>query len=398
MSYKELKDMALYMEEGAKDLLDFWIRFAPNPNDDSFYGLVDKDLIARPDANKHLVLSTRLIWTFSAAYRIFEDVKYEEMAHRAYDYYMAYFKDRENGGAYWELYSDERAFDDSKKTYGLSFAIYGLSEYYRVFKKQEALDEAIEIYEYLEKYAYDNENKGYYEVMTADWKLDIVDQTSNINPYASACKTMNTHLHLLESYTNLYRVWDDEGLLNKLKEHIEVMIEHIVDNDSWHYKLYFDEKWNSITADISYGHDIEGSWLLWEAAEIANDKALMDKVKEVSINMAKAVYDKSWHPDGGIIYETQEDGRVLSNRSWWVQAEALVGFYNAWELTDDKIYLEAVETLMDFIDRELVDKENGGWYSNAISDNVLVNRIDGWKCPYHDFRMYMEILERIDRK
>lgn len=257
------------------------------------------------------------------------------------------------------------------------------------------MKEAISIYHCLEKYAYDPENKGYYEILTEEWGFDQKKQVSNINPFEAACKTMNTHLHLLEAYTNLYRVWKDEGLKGKLAEHIEVMVDKIIDPDTWHFKLYFNECWESLSPEVSYGHDIEGSWLLWEAAEILGDRELMDRVKPITIDMAEAVFNEGWHPEGGVLYESGPEGVILAYRSWWVQAEAVVGFFNAWQLTEEIEYLNGVTKVWEFTDSEIVDHVHGGWLSFAVSDEKFANRIDGWTCPYHNARMSFEILERI---
>ncbi|HZJ58218.1 MAG TPA: AGE family epimerase/isomerase [Clostridia bacterium] len=383
-------------ESEVQDFLGFWEKYVIHFGEDVFYGIVDSNLVAHPNASKHLVLGARLVWTFSSAYRIFKKDSYKELSKRLYDFFVAHFIDKEHGGAFWELKADGTPLDTSKRVYGQSFAIYALSEYYRAFRDAEALDLAVSVYNCLETHAYDKDNKGYFEAFSRDWKMDQVEQVSNINPYASASKTMNTHLHLLEAYTSLYRVWKDDVLEDKLKEHIHVMVERIVNHENWHYMLYFDAGWQSQSPDISYGHDIEGSWLLWEAAEIIGDSELEEFVRPVSLKMAEAVFDNGWHPDGGIIYETDpEKGTVQDFRSWWVQSEALVGFYNAWQLGGEDKYLKATLDVYEFIDEELTDHENGGWYPNAISDNRQGNRADGWICPYHNARMYFELIERV---
>lgn len=379
-----------------QDFLGFWEKYVIHSGDDVFYGVVDTELVPHPDASKHLVLGARLVWTFSSAYRIFKKDLYKCLSKRLYDFFISHFIDEEHGGAFWELNADGTPLDTSKRVYGQAFAIYALSEYYRAFGDVNALNHAISVYNCLENHAYDRVNKGYYEALSRDWKMGEVEQVSNLNPYASACKTMNTHLHLLEAYTSLYRVWKDEGLKDKLKEHIHVMIDKIINHENWHYMLYFSETWESQSPDISYGHDIEGSWLLWEAAEIIGDPELNEYVKPISLKMAEAVFNEGWHSEGGIIYETDpEKGTVHEFRSWWVQSEALVGFYNAWQLSGDDKYLKATLDIYEFIDKELTDHENGGWFSSAISDKRQANRADGWTCPYHNARMYFELIERV---
>ena len=397
---RRLLELKEEMETEAQNLLGFWEKYAFSDDDNIvFHGAVDANLTPDLQANKHIVLTARLVWTFSYAYRLFGEMRYKEIAQRMYEYLVSHFIDREYGGVFWEVKADGTPHDTNKRTYGESFAIYALSEYYRTFGEQKALDEAIAIYECLEAHAYDKEHKGYYEALTRDWKYEQKEQVSNVNPYSSACKTMNTHLHLLEAYTSLYRVWKDPGLKDSLVEQIEVMIEKIVNQNNWHYMLYFDRAWNSITPDISYGHDIEGSWLLWEAAECVGDEKLKEYVKPVSMKMAEAIYEEGWHDDGGIIYEYNPlNGKVLDFRSWWVQAEAVVGFFNAWQLTGDSKYLDAAERVWEFTKKEVIDHENGGWFSFAVSDGRPTKRIDGWTCPYHNARMCYKIMERIQHQ
>lgn len=392
---EELQHFYDAMKAEARSILAFWEKYAPDPQD-GFYGVVDAELKPHADARKHIVLNARLIWTFAAAYCVLGEQSYKEMAQRAYDYVLSNFIDDEFGGAFWELNSDGTAYDTTKRTYGQAFVIYGLSEYYNAFNDKKALEQAIAVYRCLEEHVYDKQNKGYYEALTRDWKFEQGMQVSNINPYKSATKTMNTHLHLLEAYTALYKVWPDAGLGDKLYEQIEIMIEKIVDHDTWHFKLFFDDQWNSLSPVVSYGHDIEGSWLLWEAAEALGDDVLKERVKIVSLNMAQAVLKEGWHENGGIINESMPEGVIDPHRVWWVQAEAVVGFFNAWQLTGEDKYLDAEKTIWEFVDKELIDYVNGGWFSFAVSDKRLANRIDGWTCPYHNTRMCLELIQRLE--
>lgn len=394
---KRFESLKTSMEEGVQDLLGFWEKYDLEPSGNAFYGVVNEKLEPQVDGKKHIVLGSRLVWTFAAAYRVLGKEKYKDLAKKAYDYFMEYFLDREFGGAYWELNADGSVHDPNKRTYGESFAIYALSEYYRAFGDQKALDEAVSIYNCLEKYVYDTENKGYIEALTREWKYEQEKQVSNINPYKAASKTMNTHLHLLEAYTSLYRVWKDEGLKAKLHEHIDVMKDKIVDSNIWHYKMFFDREWNSLSPNVSYGHDIEGSWLIWEAADVLGDKEVMEYVKPVSTKMANATFNEGWHRKGGLLSEADPNG-PHENRSWWEQAEAVVGFLNGWELTGEERYLEGADKILDFIDKEMVDHEHGGWFASPISDVVRRgDRVTGWVCPYHNARMYFEVIERIEK-
>jgi mannobiose 2-epimerase len=393
MVREESEQLKIAMEDEARNILGFWERYAVDPHG-GFYGVLDSNLKPHADAKKHLVLNTRLIWTFSAAYRVLKKQSYKEMAQRAYNYFISHFTDSQYGGVYWELNADGTVYDATKRTYGEAFAIYALSEYYNTFRDKKALEQAISIYRCLEEHAFDEENKGYYEALLQDWRFEQGKQISNINPYESASKTMNTHLHLLEAYTSLYKVWKNVDLKDRLREHIKIMTDKIVDHNTWHFRLYFDRTWKSLSSAVSYGHDIEGSWLLWEAAEMIDGDKIKEYVKPVSIKMAHAVLKEGWHRDGGILYEAEPNKPINFNRSWWVQVEAVVGFFNAWELTGEDEYYRAALRVWKFIDEEIVDHINGGWFSFAVSDRISVNRIDGWTCPYHNTRMCLELMEK----
>lgn len=392
---KELQNFYDDMKTEAQSILAFWEKYAPDPNG-GFYGLVDADLKPHPDAKKHIVLNARLIWTFAAAYKVLEKTSYMEMAKRARDYVMEYFIDKEFRGAFWELNPDGTIYDPTKRTYGEAFTIYGLAEYNDIFKDETVLQQAINVYERLENYAYDNRNEGYYEALTRDWKFSRQTQVSDINPYKAVVKTMNTHLHVLEAYTTLYKIWPNLGLKDRLYQLVEIMINKIINHNTWHFNLFFDEQWNSIDSVVSYGHDIEGSWLLWEAAEALDDDKLKARVEPISVNMAEAVFKEGWHENGGIVNEVSSEGIIDSHRVWWVQAEAVVGFFNAWQLTKEPKYLDAAKRVWVFINRELIDHTNGGWFPFALSDEKKVNRIDGWTCPYHNVRMCLEIMRRVE--
>jgi len=392
---KELQNFYDDMKTEAQSILAFWEKYAPDPNG-GFYGLVDADFKPHPDAKKHIVLNARLIWTFAAAYKVLEKTSYMEMAKRARDYVMEYFIDKEFRGAFWELNPDGTIYDPTKRTYGEAFTIYGLAEYNDIFKDETVLQQAINVYERLENYAYDNRNEGYYEALTRDWKFSRQTQVSDINPYKAVVKTMNTHLHVLEAYTTLYKIWPNLGLKDRLYQLVEIMINKIINHNTWHFNLFFDEQWNSIDSVVSYGHDIEGSWLLWEAAEALGDDKLKARIEPISVNMAEAVFKEGWHENGGIVNEVSSEGIIDSHRVWWVQAEAVVGFFNAWQLTKEPKYLDAAKRVWVFINRELIDHTNGGWFPFALSDEKKVNRVDGWTCPYHNVRMCLEIMRRVE--
>lgn len=382
-------------QELKTNILDFWMKHAPDDKD-GFHGYLSRDLIVHSEADRSLVLNTRILWTFASAFRIFGDVAYKEMAERAFCYVVAYFEDREYGGYYWSVTSGGAPASTKKQMYGQAFAIYAFSEYYRATGKREALDEAIKLFHILERYAYDPQDKGYIEALARDWTE--TDENSLSDKDLNTKKSMNTHLHVLEAYTNLYRVWPAEELRAKLRELIEVMARHIVDPATSHFRLFFDMQWNSQTNHISYGHDIEGSWLLHEAAEVLGDQELLASVQEVAVRMAEATLLNGVDADGGLFNEAGPEGLLDTDKDWWPQAEAVVGFYNAYQLTGEERYREAASASWQFIERYIVDKEYGEWRWSVTRDGSPSDnpeKISAWKCPYHNGRACFEMIERL---
>jgi mannobiose 2-epimerase len=347
------------------------------------------------------VLNTRILWTYSAAFRLLGDAKYREMADRAYDYIANHFWDKEYKGGYWMLDYLGNPIDAKKQVYGEAFMIYAFSEYYRATSKPESLRLAVELFEALEKYAADPVSKGYFEGYTRDWSYSK-ELLLSVAEHPDSTKTMNTHLHMMEAYTNLLRVWDSQKLRERLTDLINIVMDHIIDHDTWHFKLFFDDKWNSLADVISYGHDIEGSWLLVEAAEVIGDEGLIKKAEAISEKMAEAVLNQGLDADSGLYYEG--DSKTIYNKGkfWWPQAEAVVGFINAWQLTGNSRYYDAAYKSWCFIENHLVDKVHGDWFEYLKEGGRLPGpdeaKADPWKGPYHNGRACMEVLTRLSTK
>ena len=275
------------------------------------------------------------------------------------------------------------------------FGVYGLSEYYRATNDKEALDYAIKLYQTIEEHSFDRENNGYLEAFTKDWKL--IEDMRLSEKDSNEQKTMNTHLHILEPYTNLYRVWKDNSLKKQLKNLINLFLDKIIDHQSHHLNLFFDNNWNSKSEVISYGHDIEAAWLLYEAALVLDDSETLEKIKSVVPHIVKAA-EKGFQPDGSMVYEKNKDtGQIDRERHWWVQAETVIGFLNQYQYFNDEISLNKALDCWQFIQQNLIDWENGEWFWSIYEDGSINRKDDKagiWKCPYHNSRMCLEIIER----
>ncbi|NIK80253.1 mannobiose 2-epimerase [Paenibacillus castaneae] len=383
-------------QELESNILGFWMKHTVDEQNGGFYGFISRDLTVNPEAGKSLVLNTRILWTFASAYRILGNEQYLKIADRAYNYVKKHFIDNEFGGLYWMVDAAGSPLETKKQVYGQAFAIYAFSEYYRATGNEAALQQAIELFRTLERYSYDKEYKGYFEALTREWQE--TDDNSLSEKDLNEKKSMNTHLHVMEGYTNLYRVWKSDELHAKLKELIEITIKHIVNPDNAHFILFFDEQWNYRSEHISYGHDIEGSWLLFEAAEVLGDEALLEEVKAIAIRMAEATFNEGVDEDGGLLNEAGPDGLIDTHKDWWPQAEAVVGFYNAYQMTGEEKYRDAAVRSWSFIEDFIVDKEHGEWLWSVTRDGTPsdnIEKVSPWKCPYHNGRACFEMIERL---
>ena len=377
-------------------ILPFWINRMVDHENKGFYGRIDGQNQVDPLAGKGSVLNARLMWTFSAAFNATHEEDYLNMANKAFDYCIKKFFNRDKGGVYWLLDHTGKPIERKNQIYALAFMIYGLSEYYRATGISQAEEESIELFHLIEKYSFDPVHNGYFEAFDENWVL--LEDLRLSDKDANEKKTMNTHLHILEAYTNLYRTWDDPHLLNQLKNLIRLFFDKFIDPQSFHFKLFFDENWNSQDSTISFGHDIEGSWLLQEAALVTEDEQLIVRSKENAVNMVDRILEEGFDTDGGLYYEA-DGGKILdSDKHWWPQAEALVGLVNAWGNTGDPKYLDQSFRVWDFIKNHIIDKKKGEWLFKVSKDGKpypLEDIAGFWKCPYHNSRACLELIHRL---
>lgn len=376
-----------------ENILHFWETRMKDVDNGGFYGEIDGLNQLQPNSEKGSVLNARILWTYSAAYNQTKDVKYLELAQYAYAYIRTYFVDQEFGGVYWSVDYKGQPLKTRKQIYGQAFSIYALSEYYIATKDVSALDLAKSLFALIEKYSYDAALGGYFEAFTREWQLEedlrLSDKDENEK------KTMNTHLHIIEGYAALYRVWKDDGLLQQIKHLLSVFKEKIFDSTTKHLILFFDENWQSHHDIVSYGHDIEAGWLLQEAAEIIEDEFWIAETKKMAIALTDATKE-ALDEDGGIWYEKEGEKWVLQ-KHWWPQAEAVVGFLNAFQISGDASYLDHAVASWNFISTKIVDHDNGEWLWGIHQDGSPMTEEDKagfWKCPYHNGRACLEVMRR----
>ncbi|MBO5107583.1 MAG: AGE family epimerase/isomerase [Bacteroidales bacterium] len=384
-------------KELTENILPYWTSKMCNPAG-GFYGRISGNEETDLSAPVGNIMTARLLWTYSSAYRLFKDSAeaegYLAMATRAKDLIISRFYDPEYGGTYWSLNPDGTPLDTKKQIYAIAFTIYGLAELNRATGDAKALEYAIKLFNSIEDHSFDTEKDGYFEAFTRTW--DTIEDMRLSDKDANESKTMNTHLHVLEAYTCLYRVWKNSRLEERLRGLIGIFEKHILGPDG-HLRLFFDDDWNSGYDIVSYGHDIEASWLIHEAALVLGDEAVIGRIEKLVPAIAAAA-GEGFSPEGGMIYEKNAE-ETDRDRHWWVQAETVVGYLNLWDHFGTQEGLENALTCWDFIKANLIDRENGEWFWSLREDGT-VNRDDDkagfWKCPYHNGRMCMEIIERVN--
>jgi cellobiose epimerase len=408
----ELKEYRkIFSDELHDDILSYWIKYGVEKDGHGFYGAVDLDGNPVLSANKTSVLNARILWTFSNAAILFGNQEYAEIADKAYHVVTEDFADKQFGGYYMELTSDNKVANDIKHTYAQAFVIYSLCKYYEFRKLNSTLMIIKDFFFLLEGKAKDPVNIGYMESFTRTWNLYEENRMADNNEP----KSMNTHLHVLEAYAALYKVWKDPKVELRLTELMNLFLDKII-RKTGHFGIFFDEAFNEADSSkgiCSFGHDIEGSWLLWEAAEILGNKDILEKMRLMAVKMVDNIERVAVDKDGGLFLESTRFGsHVKTNKHWWQQSETLVGFMNAFELTGDVKYWETVKLSWNFIDTYLIDHERGEWFTkvNRLGVPYLVEpaddpspyyrndwKIDPWKCPYHNGRSMMEMMHRIDK-
>lgn len=384
--YKETKDELL------NHIMPFWNELK-DPRG-GFYGYMDYNMVVDKNAIKGVILNSRILWFYSNIYLTCKSEEALNNAKHAFKFLNSYCVDREKGGVYWALNYDGTPYDDMKHTYNQAFTIYGLASFYDATKNKEALRLAYEIFEVIETKCVDE--YGYTEAFDRSWNLIDNDQLSEDGYHAD--KTMNTLLHIIEAYTELYRVDKNEKVKEKLKEALLVCKNTVYNSDTKILGVFFDTKMNSIADIYSYGHDIEASWLIDRACEVLGDNDLTKEIAPMIAEIVDMVLKTAY--DNGALNNQYCRGNIDKTRVWWVQAESVVGFFNAYEKTGNQEYLEVALDIWNYIKDYLVDKREGSEWFWALdyTNKPIEGRpiVEPWKCPYHNGRMCMEIIKRYE--
>lgn len=385
----------MIISEVKKELTEHIIPFWANLKDEEnggFYGYMSYNLELDKKADKGVILHSRILWFFSSCYAVLKDEKCRELADHAFEYIKNHCIDYDNGGVYWMTSFKGEPADIMKHTYNIAFAIYALSAYYNAVGDKFALDLAYKLFSDIETNTLDE--YGYREAFTVDWKLVPNDALSENGLMAD--KTMNAILHLIEAYTELYKADRNEEVAKRLKFQLSQIKDKVFDSQTNALKVFFNEKLEVIGDIHSYGHDIEATWLMDLACDTLEDEELKKQFTEMNLKISNNILNTAM--EDGALNNERENDKIDRKRVWWVEAESVVGFINAYQHSGDKKFLEAARSVWEYIRSYIIDKRIGSeWYSEVSFEHKphdFKEIVGPWKCPYHNGRMCLEVIKR----
>ena len=383
-AYSQLKSE---LNSELKNILKYWTKNTLDLEHGGFVGKINHYNKIIIEAPKGIILNSRILWSFSAASNHLKTDEYKAICDRAFNYLKTFFNDKTYEGVFWELDYKGNPLNKRKQVYAQAFTIYALSEYYIFTKNEAAKNWAIVLFELLEKHAKDDLHLGYFEAFNEDWSL--IEDMRLSDKDMNASKTMNTHLHVLEAYTSLLKIYDNQELKESLKILVEVFLNKFLNTEN-HYELFFDDEWNLLSDEVSYGHDIEASWLGIEAAKLIGDDNVLQKTKQVAIKVADTFLAEAIDKKGAVINKKNRVTKHLdSDRHWWPQVEALVGLKYANDLKNNEEYINASLKIWEFTKKHLIDTKNGEWFFRVDkNEQVYTNedKVSMSKAPYHTSR------------
>ncbi|MFO7869069.1 MAG: AGE family epimerase/isomerase [Bacteroidales bacterium] len=380
-----------------KNILHFWQNDAINPEDNQFYGEISGNGIPITNSSKGIIMYSRIMWSFSAAAQFYSNPDYIHTADIAKSFIESSFFDANYGGFFWEVDHIGKPLVKKKQVYAQAFIIYAYTEYFLATHDFHILEKAMTVFHLLENNCRDTKNGGYFEAFSETWdKLhDVRLSDKDLNEP----KGMNTNLHVLEAYTRLYKATKDPQVLSALEDLIEIFCTKIIDSNN-HVTIFFSENWEAKTHEYSYGHDIESSWLIWEAIIATQNKQLQIQYKPLVIEMAETFLAEGLDASqSAVLYEKNTfTQKIDSDRHWWVQAEAMEGLTHAYVLTKNTLYLKTAYNIWQYIHNHIIDKKNGEWFWRVSSTNIPYNeeqKAGQWKGPYHNSRALINMISHI---
>jgi cellobiose epimerase len=352
---------------------------------------------------KMIVTQARTVWLFSRLARAgYKREEYLRAAEHGYRFLREKMWDKKNGGFYWEVdATGNQLLRPKKHLYGQSFALYAVSEYYLASRRKDVLDFAVEFFHLLEAKSHDKSYGGYVEFFNEDWTTPAPGTPVYMGGGEVSFKLMNTHLHLLEAMTTFYRASKLPLAKDRLVELIGIESNAVVRKRLGACTDKYERDWTPRLegdyARVSYGHDLENIWLLVDACKAAGipDHPYLDLYRTLFDYSLKYGYDAA---KGGFYYFGQFE-RPAENleKSWWVQAEAIVSALYMYRLTKDAKYLDAFRKTFEFIEKYQVDWKHGEWHATVLPDgSARGDKAQPWKAGYHNGRAMIECLELLN--
>lgn len=382
------------------NILPFYTTVVADRQHGGFYGLVHNDRRVEPDAPRGLIQVTRILWAFAHACRRLDAPRLLPTAERAWEVLRTHFRDPVMGGLHWTVAADGTPLDRRRMIYGQAFGIYAFAEYALATGSQTALSEALALFALIEQHAWDPARGGYVEGCSPDWQPDPEQRVDEVS--GPVAWSMNTHLHLVEAYTTLLhavRAAHEPGAaVEEALRRVLLILLRKVTQPSGHFALQFDAAWRPLDDRVSYGHDIEGAWLAVEAAEALGDAPLLVEARAVALRLAQNTLEQGVDGDGGLFNEGGPGGPTGLDKDWWPQAEAMVGFLHAFQLSGNERYLQAALASWGFIQRSIIDTTHGEWFWGVDREGKPVDKQKSgpWKGPYHNGRACLEAMRRLD--
>ena len=386
----------VFQEHLENDLIPFWNRMKDEING-GFYGYADAE--GNPDMKsvKGVILNSRILWFYASAYQLLRKPELLEMADHAYRFLVDHCFDSQYGGVYWSVHCDGTVCDDTKHTYNQAFAIYALSAYYQSSGRKEALNLAYVLYRVIEEKCRDS--KGYFEAFRRDFTPSSNEKLSENGVLAE--RTMNTLLHVLEAYSELYHADPFYEVGDSIRSILRLFEKKIYNSEKQICDVFFDSDYHSLIDLESFGHDIETSWLIDRGCSVLEDKAYQKEMQPMINGLAESAYRNAFDKRQNALNNEREGDRIDSQKIWWVQAESVVGFYNAYQKNPQKTeYLQTAEKIWEFIQNHVIDSRSGEWIESIPTDNLPDSGqalVHPWKCPYHNGRMCMEMIQRLSQ-
>ena len=392
-----INEMKLHLTQ---KILPFWEKLT-DWDRGGWYGYVDKDLNVHLDAHKGCILNSRVLWTFATAARVLGDDKYMEYARHALRF-MERFEDHDLGGVFWSVTAEGKPLDKTKHTYCQAFAIYGLAAYMRAAGRDDRLysmarERAFRLFRVSEENCSDE--GGYGEAFEPDFRPAgnerLSDNSTLMERGEVAQRTMNTLLHVLEAYAEFYRAVPDERIRQAGVRCLERFLKVMYNQPERRLEVFYDKNYRSLLNMQSYGHDIEASWLMWDAVEALIPEADRVPYRAMCIDLAQATCERAI-TDHGMENEIVE-GEVEHTRVWWVQAETILGFNEAYKLTGEAVWMDRVAQQWEYVKNVISDPRPGSeWFWSTDENGIPTEKpiVEEWKCPYHNGRMCLRMIEK----